>query len=422
MQRLLAAIALLSLSAVWPAERTAAQDADALFLAGSTAFEEGDYLRALAFFQDARDAGIEGPAIHYNIGVCEYRLGDYAGAETAFRTVADEYPAMRALALYNLGLVRVRQDRDADARELFEQARRESNDPKIAQLAEAMLRRTAPAGETVRSSRWRSVADLGIGYDDNVALLDEASLPAAQSVDSVFTEIFAALSGPMSADAGFRFDASAYAVHYPDASVYDQTALRVGGVYHWTGAGWYLEAGPSLNRSTLDGDGFEQRIGVDLWAWRALSAATSVQIRVSHEDIDSIESQFAYIEGSREQLGVAWERRDGAGGLSLGYDLELNDRADPRVSPTRHRLWTRYRYSPSPEWTADVQLALRVGRYGDLPVAREEDLTDLSLGFVRRFPRGWQLSGRYRWSDNDADVERLTYSRNRLTVGLRKNF
>jgi len=422
MRQLITVVALLTLSSGLPLHPVAAQDAETLFAAASAAFEDSDYLQALALFQNARDAGIQGPSVHYNIGVCQYRLGNYAGAENAFRTVADGYPAMRGLALYNLGLVRLRQGRDAEAAQLFSQARDDSSDQKVTQLAETMLQRMTPAARATRPPRWRSMADFNIGYDDNVALIDEASLPAGQSVDSAFTELFGAISGPLTNVPGFRFDGSAYAVSYADAGEYDQVALRLGGAYQWTTADWYIEAGPHLNRSTLDGDGFEQRLGADLRLWRALTSSTSLSIRFSHHEIDSVESRFAFIDGSREQFQILWNRRGQAGRVTLGYDLELNDRDNASVSPTRNRLWARYRYNASPEWAADVRLALRSSSYDDLTVVRDEDLADLSLGYVRHLSDGWQLSGRYRWSDNDSNIGFFAYSRNRLTIGLTKNF
>ena len=46
---------------------------------------------------------MDGPAVHYNIGVAAYRNGDLSRAERAFREVA-KTPAMEAVAHYNLGL------------------------------------------------------------------------------------------------------------------------------------------------------------------------------------------------------------------------------------------------------------------------------------------------------------------------------
>lgn len=399
-----------------------AQQTSALFEAGSAAFAEGDYLRALSLFEDAREAGSAGPAVHYNIAVCQFRLGRYAEADAEFRGLADDFPEMRGLALYNIGLVRLRQGREAEARELFEQVRADGSDASLVQLAEAALRRIAPASTETAPSYWISLLDFALGYDDNVALVDDASLPAAQSSDSAFAELFGFLSGPRGPDPGLRFDASAYLVRYSDASEYDQTAVRVGGVYAWRAASWQLEAGPQFNYSTLDGEGFEQRIGIDIRARRPLSATTTLTLQATHDEVDNAASRFAYLAGTRQQLGISVERRSGPGRLGIGYEHEQNDREDPNVAPTRDRLWVRYRYSPSPDWSVDGRIAIRGSRY-DAPAALErEDLTALTLGYVRRLSGGWEINASYRWYDNDSDLDLLSYARNRVSISLGKTF
>ena len=113
-------------------------DASALFADGERAFATGDYEEALRLFTAAREAGSTGPSSYYNIGVCQYRLGDYAAAEATFATLAGEFPAMRELAEYNRGLaLRAAGDITA-ARVAFERAQ-SSTDDKIAALANAQL-------------------------------------------------------------------------------------------------------------------------------------------------------------------------------------------------------------------------------------------------------------------------------------------
>ena len=48
----------------------------ATFAAAEQAFEAEDFSRARALFEQALAAGIEGPAIHYNIGAASYLGGD----------------------------------------------------------------------------------------------------------------------------------------------------------------------------------------------------------------------------------------------------------------------------------------------------------------------------------------------------------
>jgi tetratricopeptide (TPR) repeat protein len=132
----------------WAADSAAAS---AAFGAGNDAFQLGDYRTALTRFEAARDAGIEGPAVHYNIGVCQYKLGKYRQAEGTFRLVAERYPQMRAVAEYNLGLALLRQQRRTEARAAFEEARGDG-DEKIASLAQVMLQRLQASAEPASRS------------------------------------------------------------------------------------------------------------------------------------------------------------------------------------------------------------------------------------------------------------------------------
>jgi len=405
--------------AVLPA---AAQSVGDSFAAGSEAFAEGDYLRALSQFEDARDAGSRGPAVHYNIGVCQYRLGLYDEAAQTFDALAHDYPAMRELALYNLGLVRLKQNRGGEARELFARVREDSDDERLAGLAAAALRATPQPVVPVTEQRWIGLVDLNIGYDDNVALIDEASVPATQSVDSAFTELFGFLSGPRRAPPGLRFDGSAYLVSYNDASQFDQAAFRAAGLYEWALTRWRLEAGPALSYSTLDGSGFEQGISIGIRARRMLSSELRLTLRAAHDVIDNGSARFSYIAGSRDQLGIAVDRFRGSSRLSFGYDFEANDRDAPGVSPTRNQLWLLFRYAPSPDWSAEGRIAWRNSSYDDLATPRDENRVDLTAGFTWRLAADWELAGRYRWSDNDSNVDELSYSRNRLSVGLTRSF
>src|SRR5689334_13401638 len=68
------------------------------FAAGSAAFEAGDYTRALDLFQGLRAGGADTAALEYNIGVCQYQLGEYTQAEATFGALAERYPAFHALA------------------------------------------------------------------------------------------------------------------------------------------------------------------------------------------------------------------------------------------------------------------------------------------------------------------------------------
>jgi tetratricopeptide (TPR) repeat protein len=416
-----AALVLIVVATLAPLAHGNAQNQSQSFTAANEAFAAGDYLRALEHFEDALNAGVVGPAIEYNIAVCHYRLAHYGQAERAFRSIANRYPDLRALAEYNLGLVLLQQDRDSEAQALFEQVRTRSSDANLASLAAAALGLFDESNASETSRQWVSLVDVTVGHDDNVALIDDASVPAGQSVASGFTETFAVLSGPLS-PRGFRFDGSAYVVHYYDAEAFDQTVLRVAGAYRWSASDWTIEPESHLAQSTLDGSGFEERFGLGLSLRRRLDSDSVVGIQVVHDEVDGADAELNYLEGSRDVLGTTWDRYGTGRRLTIGYQLESNDRVSPGVSAMRNRFWTRFRYTLKSVWTVDLGLSLRTSAYDDLAVPRTEDLKELSFGLTRTFARGLRLNGTYRWSDNDSTDALYSYTRGRAGLGVTKSF
>lgn len=414
-----------------PASAQAPADASALFRSGTQAFAAGQLDEALTSFRAARDAGLAGPAVLYDIGVTEYKLGRYAQAERSFRELGAAYPAMYELAEYNRGLALTREDELTAARDAFERASR-SQDPKIAGLADAMLARIAPpaaaaggvavaAGGAKRDPDRIRLLDVGLGYDDNVALIDESSLPLGATTDSPLVQLFGLLRGRPRDDWPLALDGSLYAVRYSDAGQYDQNALRLGAAYEWASSDWELEAEPYFSHTTLSGDSFERRIGASLAARRALGSG-SLRVRLLHESIDDLEPQFDYIAGTRDRMSFDFRHRYARGRLSLGYALERNDRAGPGVSPDRNELYAGYEYYLRPAWSLEAQGFRRASRYASLIEPRDEDLTELSLTARRDLHAGWLLEGQCRFGHNASNDPLFSYDRTRVAIGLSKLF
>jgi hypothetical protein len=393
-------------------------EASALFAEGERAFAAGDYREALHLFTAARDAGSSGPSGYYNIGVCQYLLREYDAAVATFARLAAEFPAMRELAEYNRGLA-LRADGELDtAREAFERAR-SSTDEKIAALATAQLRELGPL-EVATTPQWDAYVAGGLGYDDNVALVDEVALPAGESSSSSLAELL----GFLSRDFGtvpLRVDATGYWIRYSSASEFDQSALRVALLTRRELGAWRLDVGPTLARSTLDGDGFEELLGADLRVRRPLGADLSFEARLIYDDVDAGDARFAYLDGSRRQLRLALQHT-GSGRLRVGYDLERTDRADPGVSASRERWSMRYQWALPAEWSADAGFFHRTTRYSAASVPRKERLLEASFAAYRELQVGWTLDASYRWSDNDSSVDVFSYDGQRVTLGLSRSF
>jgi tetratricopeptide (TPR) repeat protein len=389
--------------------------------AGRLAFANGDYASALEAFAAARDAGLDGPAVHYNIAVSQYKLGQYRQAAQTFSLLADRFPAMRGLAEYNLGLVSYRLGARADARRHFLRAHElSSDDPKIRVLASQRLRELGPEVRT--ASRWRGALGMRAGHDDNVTLRDEAGLPAGTTTESPMIDFFAVIQGPWDRRSGIRFDGSIYTIKYFDASDFDQSEVRGAVFYDWRPGDWRFQAGVHASAGTLGGDSFDRKAGVHARAVRYLGRNTAIDLRYTYDDVSDADALFAGIEGSRQQLDLRYIWHTDWHRVQLRYWLETNDRADPAVSPDRNRLGLDYAYRPGKGLGYEAGIDLRNSDYGDLDTPRDEDLLTLWGAVTYKFATDWTVLLEYRVADNDSTDETYSYDRTQVTLGFLKTF
>jgi tetratricopeptide (TPR) repeat protein len=417
--RRLTALAALLLSSLFAS--IAVADVADDWASGQQAFAAGDYESALVFFELARDAGQEGVAVHYNIAVCQFSLSRFADARTTFRYIANNYPKMRGLAEYNLGLVERRLGNTAAARQHFIAAwDMSAGDETLRSLAAAMLGELEP--EPDEASSWYGALALRAGHDDNVALRDSLGLPAGVTSESPMADVFASLSLNPGGFGGLWLDGSVYAVAYTDADDFDQSEFRLGGLYTWSPRDWWLEAGAHFVYGTLGGSGFEREIALSARAVHYLDDETSIDLRYGYDDITEDDPVFAGIAGSRQRadLRFRWERSSHSVILRAG--VESNDRADPGVSPTRARLHADYRFQPDDGWGVEGGISFRTSDYDDAAVPRTEDLTTITAALTRTVATYWLFALQYQYSENDSNDPEFSYERNVVTLGVLRTF
>jgi tetratricopeptide (TPR) repeat protein len=407
------ALAWLIVAAPCPAQETST------FAAATAAFEIGDFEQALRLFQAALAAGADSPALHYNIGVCQYRLGDHAAAAATFGRLGERFPSFAPIAEYNRGLALLALGETEAARAAFERARREG-DEALAGLAASALASLEPAAAP--RSRWLGYFDLAAGHDDNIALIDELSLPATLSASSSFTEIFGYASRRFGQRVPFRLDFSGYVVRYADAPEFDQEALRIDSAFEWSPGAWRIEAGPRVAQSTLDGDGFERALGTGVLARRSISQRVTFDAQLVYDDVTAASSRFDFIEGTRERLRIGLDGRMERQRVRVGYEIETNDRVSAGVSPSRDRFDMNYQRRFGGFWSLDGTVAYRSSDYDEISPPREEDLLEVVATGRRSLPKGWLFGAEYRLADNDASVAQYSYRSHRFSIAIGKGF
>lgn len=409
------------------------------FRAGVEAFEAGDLNASKQRFQSAVDAGLSSPSLFYNLGVVCYQLGDYVGAESAFRALLDDSDG--ALARYNLGLVALARDEPVEAQHWFEQASAESAPEKIRALARAQLNKLA--GEVPPSASEPSIRGyLGIsgGYDSNIAGLPE---DAASSEGGSFLEALAA--GTYERPAGIRsriaLDAAAYSREHPSNHEYDSRVLQ--GRIGWAETLTKGERGAlvSLVKSWFDSQALETRTGIEgFYRWRECSlpaAPDQCGISLAAATVNG-GSGFEAYDGQWYRARLHALKYLGSWRFDGEYSLEINDRRDLRtddefvsVSPTHHTLEVAGRYRWHPDLALGTIGSVRHSRYQDdhpLVTAagesgrREDNRLEIGLLAEKSLDSRWLVRGEWLVRDNRSNLSQYDYQRQTLMVTLEGAF
>jgi tetratricopeptide (TPR) repeat protein len=391
---------------------------DSSFAAASAAFERGDYASALTLFEATR-ASADGPAVPFNIGVCLYKLGRYAEAEAEFASLAASFPTMRALAEYNRGLALLGAKRDADARAAFSAASA-AGDPKITALSAERLDALRLEPPIATKPSWQGYLQAGAGHDDNVALVEEITLPAGQSAASPLLELLGfggyAFGGPARA----RVDFGGYFVRYEDASQFDEDAVNVAATFARARGEWSFELSPRYERSTLGGNAFESEAGIAVRVDRPLGRGLRFGALAAYDDVGSLDSQYDSLEGAKRLVRLTLTQPVTRGRFTANLELEDNNRAAASVSSTRRRAMLDYRRGLGPNWSLEGAVAYRLSSY-DRP-SGDERLTEVFASARRVLGHDWAFTVDYRHSNNDADLPEFTYSADRIAVGVNRVF
>jgi tetratricopeptide (TPR) repeat protein len=419
-QRLLR-LASLVLAVCWLIPRSSlAQSDDPAFAAASAAFAGGDYAGALELFELVRITGGNEPAVLFNIGVCEYKLGRYADSAAAFESLGSRFPAMRPLAEYNRGLALLGLRRDADARAAFAAARA-SGDTKIAPLAAARLRDLEQAAPAVQVPRhWDGFLQVGVGHDDNVAFVDEVTLPVGQQADSPLAELYGLGSRRFGMTTPVRLDFGGYVVRYADAPQFEEDSVNVAAAFELARGAWSMDLGPHYVRSTLGGNPFEGEAGVTVRAARPFGD-WRFSVLATYDDIDSLESQYDYLAGAQRRVRFTLAQRVGRGRFSASVEAEDNNLAAAAVSSERRRVLLGYRYGLGASWSVEGAVAYRLSRY-ERSSGPDERLTELFASVRRVLAHDWVVTADYRHTRNDADLADFAYTADRIALGVNRAF
>lgn len=405
---------------------------DQLFAQGVGAFKNGNFDLAVIYFQQARAAGLDLPTLYFNLAASLYKLGRYAQAEEAFRMCARD-PLWSSLANYNAGLAAYQRGQRAAAADYFKYASRIGDSDEVRGLALAMLERVDPAA----SREPRGTLTVNAGYNDNVTLSADSQTLAASSESDYFSEVLASATGWWGKNSRtLRWDASLYDLRYRELSGNNITSVALGVGKPSRVASWYSNFGGQWEYVLRNGRRFQQIGSLRVTGIRDRQNGGDLRLGAQVSVIDALDSEFAFLDGSRQEIEASIGQRVGAGHTRFAFGIERNDRADLAIaneffsfSPLRYRVsfagsWPvrgYWRFQPSVSYTrsryADADL-----RASGMVATREDDERQVTLRASYRLTDFWRLFGDYTYTDNRSNFPEFSYSQHVISLGASRPF
>ena len=426
----------LLLSATVSANSTSGQDA---FQAGVKASQDKRYEEAVKHFLDAKKQGRDSAALHHNLGVAYFKLGQYEKANEAFKQ-ASRSDKMAALSYYNLGLVAEKQGRPDEARQWFEKARDQARTTQLQRLAERKL----GIRQTV-AVPYVAYLEAFVGNDSNPQLVDDPSNLNIERDSDAFYGGLAYGRYHFGGDSrrGFYLVGSAYSRNYLDVDEENTSVYSAGGGFKHRVGAWQQDYQLAVNRLSLDGDEVQTSIIGALDARKRLAGNRLFEARLLGESIDGDRANgYDYLTGERARLRLRYRNIASPVTWKLTYEATFNDRDELvtldaggnvdnvfDVSPLRHEVAADLEWPLLGSLKGTLRGNYRISQYRDEEVRggveageRDDDLWAVRAGLLYPFGRGFNTRLEATYTENDSNFDRFDYDRTEVVLSVGYSF
>ncbi|MFL6654842.1 MAG: tetratricopeptide repeat protein, partial [Sulfurifustis sp.] len=391
-----------------------------------------DFASALRYFEQAKTAGLDTPAVCYNLGATLYNLGRYEEAENTFRDCSRD-PAWAALAYYNAGLAAYRRGRYTTAADYFDRSARLADSDEVLGLARAMLARTNPAALRRAAGSFA----LNFGYNDNVTLAANGQTLQASNQSDQFAELFASTSGLWGEGShARRWEASIYDLTYAHLKSNSITQLSLGAAQPLAFAQWHTDVAIQWEYVLRDRQRFQQIASARVDSRRDWASHRDVHVSVEISAINALDPNFEFLDGSRRRLTASTTQPLGIGWARIGATLERNDRDDLSTtpeffsfSPKRASVWLKGSWPLGAYWQLEPTLRYTQSHYADpdrrasgVVARREDDERQMVLRVKYRVSAAWRAVAEYSFVDNRSNVPEFSYLQRVASVGFARPF
>lgn len=404
-------------------------------------YQKKQYDEAKSSFQQALTAILKQPeatrekllpALYYNLGSVTYKLEQYEQSRAYYEKLTGN-KNLNAVAYYNIALIENKQGDKEAAIDAFNTGLSLTQDPQLSDLIDQQLKKLVKEPPVKRKlatyKDWHSYLYLSYGYDSNIkfAPLEVASNESGDFVQAIgtFDKVIAG-KGSGKKQPALLFTSSVFLSNYFSTDFNDYNLFDVGLRYAFPASQWRNRLDLNIKKSTYGHEDYQRITSASYRTTRYYKNKDILLLRYRYEQIDSLDTRYDYLEGSRQRFTAEYRFRWPQDALRLWYELELNDRENTvtrNYSPTRNTLRLRYEKDLNSSNKVYGEYEYRHSDYEPTAVQdREDDRSTFLLAYVNDVAPDLQLLARWRYRTNRSTDNVFSYDKHIAMLTLRKLF
>lgn len=381
----------------------------------------------------------------YNLAVLSYKLKNYPQAKTYFLQLLP-FQAYHLVAKYNLGLVANKLGDTEEALSWFikinahthplnESDKASLNIKKLAKIQIKKLQ-AAKAGSPKKSAQTLDIEAYVFAYYGNEDKYIDSAGTVTEGDD--FLNLYGLVTFNLDEliMPGVHWRLNYYAKDYQTRTEYDYHILGTDFGKNYKYGSWrhYIRLG--FDKSTYGGENYQSISKLDMKSLYKLPHKQEISARLRFDEIASDNTLYDAYEGQRQRLDLRYDWKFDQEKLRVDLGYDNSDLADSvstitsnvlhSYSPLRQKLQLSWFHNINGNWKTQLTYELRDSRYADYStvdnIVRDETRVASSIRLKYRLKKSWWLVSEYKYTDNESNISRYRYSRNRIRIGVSGNF
>jgi len=405
-------------------------EGEKLYLIGTSAFNNGEYKKALQFFNQSLSYNLKKEKIFYSIGSSHYRLEQYNEAYIAFEKASQHKPLASA-AQYSMGLASIKNNNNDKAIKNFLLSFQSATNETQKNRALRMLNKLKAENRIKTRNKWNALIISSYGYTNNTTNSNPEISISQDNISSQYQHYFTKIGFQPSHKWKLYFRNTF--LNYNNTNTKDYLKNDISGKYKLVLSNILLHINANSSISYLNGNAFQGSNSAGAEARYTFNNQPSLTVNYHWSNYYQLDKRYSYLNGTKHQLSTKGEFRKNRNNYSMELGFELNNRRDfynnglliESFSPKKLTIASQSTHNISKRLTLSLMLKYSINHYQDANrIQGGETKTRIDTWYraggkiqISLLKRLWLVS-EYYYTKNRSNIISYRYDSGQISTGF----